>query len=331
MVVVYFVPFVLIIAFALVGVAGAYALLRSLTKIIFWILVVASVVIGITMIITAVKKAVKEKCFFSSVVQIIKGIFICLILTLTKYWFDIGSSLKPFNNSEFILFGTFNKIDEYLISILVSSVLILVCFIPELLFKRKAIAFNFIFSILVCCVIFIGGFKISLDSEMINAYDLFNWDSPEYIVTERTSIIHEEIFFSPIKTGTFEKGANLYKSDYKRTYNDIKYVLVSDGEKAGYVCVDNLESLVTYTYIVNKDSNVYAIGYAEGYMWENGERYTISVPVPSNEIIEFVNKGTVVQKIGTHAEKMKVTHMKVKLSNGKEGYIDFENVTEVRK
>lgn len=334
MVVIYFVPIGLILVFALFILGGAYSLLSSLTKIIFGVTFAIMLISGIIYIGYSIVKFLdkEKKNIFQLLADIISGVFIAAIVPLVANWFEIGIGTNIFSNSEFILLGTFEKLDENLATCIVSLIFVSLLFLPKIFLKGKLDTVFSIVSLCFCCVVFFGGYSLSFKNEMTNSYNSFNWDSVEFSVTENTPIYHSADLGEWIKTGSFKKDTLLYKSNIDRTYNETEYVFVSDGKKAGYVELAKLESLVTYTYVVNKDSNIYNITTRDAQVWFSEENPIVTFNVPGEEIIAEVNEGTEVTKIEIHSSPYVADkYMLIKLPDGTEGYILFDNITEIRK
>lgn len=330
--IVFFVPLGLILVFILCILGGIHSLLESLSKILFNICSFIFLLYGIIIIIKGIIKAKNERGFLYGIAETIRGIFVSLSTFIIKYFLEIGKGTSSFKNAEYIFFGNFEILDIYTATLLIAAILILVVSLPVILSKRNP---KIICPILTVCLILlssIGIYKIGIVSEFNNNYDTINWNSPEYKVIQDTAVKQKEFLFSPLNTGKFKTGTELYANGHSRNFGDIEYYLVTDGIKMGYVSSENLQSLVTYTYVVNVDSDLYGIGEQKATAFtSNGQRKEMTVTMPSTDVIAKEKKGTEVTKIGSHAEKLQVIKYLIQLPNGTQGYIDVNNITEIRE
>lgn len=331
--IIFFVPIGLILVFALCILGGVYSLLQSLSKILFNVCAFIFFVYGIVIVIKGIVKAKNEKGLWYGISETIRGIFVSLACLVVNYFLDIGSGGNSFKNAEYVLLGEFETLDIYVAALLISAILILIVSLPVMLIRKK---FSKILTpILTTCLIIvssIGIYKIGLTSQFNNYYDKINWNSPEYEVIHDTSIKQEEFVFSPLKTGVFKRGTQLYTNGSERSFGSTEHYLVTDGKKMGYVLSEDVKSLVTYSYIVNTDADLYGIETQKMTAYNtDGERKEVTITMPSSNVVAKVKNGTVVTKIGTHAEKLQVVKIMVRLPDGTEGYIDVEKITENRQ
>ena len=163
MVVIYFVPIGLILVFALALLGGAYSLLSSLTKIIFGVTFTIMLISGIIYIGYSIIKFLdkEKKNIFQLLADIISGVFIAAIVPLVANWFEIGIGTNIFSNSEFILLGTFEKLDENLATCIVSLIFVSLLFLPKIFLKGKLDTVFSIVSLCFCCVVFFGDRKLN--------------------------------------------------------------------------------------------------------------------------------------------------------------------------
>lgn len=330
--IIFFVPLGLILVFILCIIGGLHSLLESLSKIFFNICSFIFFVYGIIIIIKGIIKAKNERGFLYGVSETVRGLFVSLSTFIIKYFLEIGKGIGSFKNANYTLFGTFETLDIYTATLLITAVIILVVSLPVILSKRN---YKSICPILTVCLIatsITGMYNISISSQFNNNYDKVNWTSPEYEVINDAPIKHEQFLFAPLQIGEFKKGVKVYTSGHEQTFDNTKHYLVTDGTKMGYVSKEDLQSLVAYTYIVNADSELYGIGEQKATTYtKDGERKELTFDTPNSDIIATVKKGTAVTKIGSHAEDFKVTQYLIQLSDGTKGYIDANNITEIRQ
>ncbi|MBQ8228941.1 MAG: hypothetical protein IJZ88_08010 [Clostridia bacterium] len=329
------VPWWLIGVLALGVVGGVVAILQAITKIAFIIFTIVFIVIGLIVIVKGIGDGSDGYGVFHSIVEVVRGFFIMCTSLLVKYWLEIGEGAKHFNDAKFVLLGTFDKVDSYLAAIFISVILILILFLsmlPNYLRKKKSKFIWPILSLIVMCVLFVGAFKVSFDSEMNNTYDSIDWTSPEYEAVNDISVFRDDIVRDKyIEIGTIKAGTKLFIKKSKVHEEPYDYVEVSDGKRVVYVKTAEVKSLVSYSYYVNSDSKLLEESTKEFFTWDDDISPVRSWP--GDKVIKKVKKGEKVKKVEVclAPEDLGGSHMLVELSDGTRGYIFLENITEIRK
>lgn len=332
--VIYFVPVGLIVALLLFVIGAFYSLLKSIMSFVYGLLAAIFIIAGLTVVLFSFFRLFNKNKTNSKddiviqggvlpfVSDFLFGIFIASLLPLIKYWLQIGMGTKAFKNAEYIILGTYEKIDIKTASVIIMLVLVVVVIIPLSIAKTGTTNSKIaspIITLLITTSVFFIGFELSLENKMRNSYDSINWDSAEYEVIADT-YIHQSEFIDnvPIITGKFSKGTKLYiiKTEIHTEPNEL--VLVSDGNEIGLVSVDDTKSLVSYRYFVNTEAQLYAKD--ENHNW------------PGGDIIAVVEEGTEVEKINVYQYMATPpSHVKIKLSDGTEGFIEIDKITEIRE
>ncbi len=333
--VIYFVPVGLIVALLLLAIGGFYNLLQNISSIIFGILVAVFVIAGLILIGVSISRLVKKEGLLVFLSEFILGTSVIFLLPVVNHWLYIGQGTKTFKNAEYVLLGSFEKLDDKTAAIFISILLLLIILLPMIITVSKKIKSKIAYpliSLAIVCFVFLSGFNLSLKSEIMNSYDSFDWSLAEYEVTKDTPIIQKKLFDDvPLMTGKFAKGTKLYIEKTNTHFHNTtdNTVLVSDGKRIGRVYIENLRSLVTYGYFINSEAELYSIDYREQYYASIGKTLSLCEP---GEIIEFIEKDTeittIVQDIFIYE---KHRYMKVKFSDGTEGCIDIDKITEIRE
>lgn len=330
---VFFIPlgFILLILLLLIG--GAYEIVRTLTQILFSIFVVTFFFIGLYVIVKEVIAAVKEKKPLWGVTEFLRGVFLATIGFYVFEFIYIGCGHVPveyFHNAKFIIFGTFDKLDFFLVVFLLSVFSVVITTIPILKARdatNKKLKLTYqMTSVILMFLIYIAIYKIGIESEFLNSSDTFNWDSPEYTVAQDVAVKHD---FGPIAitTGIFKEGTQLYANGRGLTFGGVEYFEVTDGVIVGYVSNEDLESLVTYSYFVNKDSNIYGIEKRDETVYSSEGKKIVTLSFPAEEIVATVSQGVQVELTGTTSSGYTL----IRLSDGTEGFIENTNLDEIRE
>lgn len=328
-----FIPLGVVLLIVLIFAGVGLELVKAATEILFISSVFVLLFIGLYVIVHGIKIAKEEKNLWWGITETLRGMFISTISLYIFFFFCIGCgrvSIERLDKAKFIFFGTFDRLDIFMVVFLLSVFSVVITAIPAIAAKNVInkgwkFAFQIIYIILIVLV-YIGIFKIGIKSEFINSRDTFNWDSPEYEVSQDATVKHEFASFG-IKTGIFEKGTKLYANGHEFEFGEIKHFEVTDGVSIGYVSSENLEPLVEYSYFVNVDSNIYGIKNENVTAYTPDGKKTIVLHSPTDEILETVSQGTQVELTGTKGQGYTL----IRLPDGTEGYIENENLQEIRR
>ena len=326
--IIFFVPIGVILLVLLLFAGGIFQIVKATTQILLMCSIFGFFFLGVRILVKGISFALEEKKPFWAITETIRGIFTAIISLWTFLLFAIGCGhIGPelFHKAKFVLFGTFDKLDFFLVCVLISVISVIVVAVPVLFIDKEAsVKQTFIFqslSVILSVLIMISIYQISMKSEFLNSKDDFIWESPEFIVTQTTPVYHDFSAFKA-KTGQFRTGTELYYSDNTRTYNDKKYFEVSDGKQIGYVAEDDLYLLVIHSYYSNADTCIY------GYEEKEVSRGDLSVTFANHtdDIVAYITKGTELE-IFTRRDGHFVF---VKLPDGTLGFIDKQFIQEVR-
>ena len=323
-----FIPMGLILIIIVFLLAGAYAFIQALTKILFGIVAIFLFFYGIYVLIKGIVMSRREAEIGYGIVEIFRGIFISIVCGWVYYFLEIGQGHVSFENANYILLGRFDTLDIYMVTLFISVILVCIVSVPMLIVKNQKSSIIKYISMVLIMVSYISVYKIGLTSEFNNSSATFNWDSPEYEVIQDTDIKHEEFYENPIKTGTFKKGTLLYKNKYSLIFNGVEHFEVTDGKKVGYVSSKDLKILVRYTYIVNCDSPVYEVTQKQVDAWDigTGIKHKTTIRVPG-KVVTTLEKGMIVNWKGSQSQG----YLLIKLPNGTEGFIERKNIDEIRE
>lgn len=240
---------------------------------------------------------------------------------------------------DYILLGEISM-DSRLLSLIIMVVSIAITdVIHYLSYGRKKSSDR----ILMCSVnmfllllVLVGTTYIGLKSNVKNSLDIFNYESPEYVLTKSSDMYQYVVFDdsdsysswwypfgSPISTGKFKKGAEVYACGEEYS----EYILVTDKTRVGYVEKDALKNLVYYTYYIKKGTKVYADQSACHI--ENSTAAVVARAKKKTkvELLEETDIRYFMSKRDSKYERS----IKVKLKSGKEGFVKESSIQVVRK
>lgn len=329
----FFIPIGLIFVYALVAVAGIHILLENLSSIFFNICNFFFNIYGIFIIVKGIYRAKNENCgFLYGLSETIRGLLVSFSVVLMRYFLELGKGIGKFEEAEYVFFGFFDTLDINIASLLLCAVILLIVSLPVMLLRKNTKILCPLLTVGLIILFSTGVYQISVISAFNNNYGTINWESPEYEIVRDATIKQKEFLFTSINSGEFSQGEQVYTSGGVKTINEKEHILVTNGEKMGYVDSEYLKSIVTYSYIVNVDSEIYGI---------ERTMLTASVPgggtkeivreSPSENAVAHLAKGTEVKKIRTYAENFEITMLLVQLSDGTKGYVDIDHITEIRQ
>lgn len=321
--VLFFVPIELIIVFGICLLAIGYLFVQSFTEILFGVVAVFLFFYGIYITIKGIVILIKREIGYG-IVEIFRGIFISIICMFVAYFLEIGCGHSSFENTQYVLVGRFEMLDINMASLLISLFLIFIVSVPVMITKKKG-KNNIIkyVSIVLIMISYISIYNMGLQSEFNNSYASFNWENPGYEVIQDTNIMHEDFFSNLVKTGTFKEGTLLYKNDFSRKIDGVRYLELTDGEKVGYVSCEDLKELVIY--IVNHKSSLYKKVQKKITAMSSGKGKTEStISCPSEEVISTIDEGTIVTLTGTQYKG----YFLIRLEDGTEGFINRKYIDE---
>lgn len=225
--------FIIVLIFVVLG--FGYTIASNITSLMVGIYAIIMFFTGLGVVYLDIKS---EKSHIWFITALLHGLTISVICFFIALALDTGNGYEG-DSARYILFGEFEKIDLHLATILISTILIIILSIFVQISKTtksKKISSVFqlvtIFSVIL---IFVGGFKIAEKDAFLNSKSCFDFEKPNCIVLNNTTSYTN---FEPgifVPSQKFKKGIKLYTSDHIHTKNNIRYILVSDGKRMGYV------------------------------------------------------------------------------------------------
>lgn len=323
-----FIPGGFIVGALIFGAGAIYSIIENISGIVYMIWGVCAFFLGwyVTLYVTFSEK----RSALWRITYIVQGLWIS-VAELYIHWLYIiamGYGNRSTECSFFYKFLekydiTFVAMTMSIVSILVVAVLIEVA--KSIHNKRISRVFQ-ILAILAVCIIAVGGFRIARRDEFQNSQSCFEFDGFKYETVEKT--VAKKSLFGKVywDSYVFEEGTQLYGSNKDHTIEEEKYVLVSDGEKMGFVKKSTLKSLYEKVHVTTEDTELYDTEEREQVKNTWYGSWTETVKVATDHVIGMVQAGTQV----VYKREAGDGYVLVELPNGMEGAIKEECV-ELKK
>lgn len=244
---------------------------------------------------------------------------------------------------DYILLGKIS-IDSRLLSLIIMMVSIAITdVIHYLSYGRKKSSDR----ILMCSanmffllLVLVGTTYIGLKSNVKNSLELFNYESPEYVLTKSSDMYQYVVFEdsdsysswwypfgTPVSTGKFKKGAEVHSYGEECSRDNKDYILVTDKTRMGYVEKNALKNLVCYTYYLKKGAKVYA---DEPACRIEDNTAAVIAKAKKRTKVKLLQKADIKHFMSKRALKRERS-IKVKLKSGKEGFVKESFIQVIRK
>lgn len=190
-------------------------------------------------------------------------------------------------------------------------------------------------------LILVGTTYIGLKSNIKNSLDMFNYECPDYVLTKSADMyqyvrLEEDSdtyaawwypFGTPVSTGKFKKGAEVYSCGEECSRDNKEYILVTDKTRMGYVEKDALKNLVYYMYYLKKGTKVYA---DESACRMEDNTVAVIAKAKKRKKVKLLETADIRYFMSKRDSKYKRS-IKVKLKNGKEGFVKESSIQVIRK
>jgi len=340
------IDFFLILIMILFVLAGAYSIVKNIIAIIWSISMGLFLLGALASLFTHIFFAIPEDSN-SKVVSlfyissgIVRTFFLGIGWEIIYEAFSLGMGQDRVK--DYVLLGEVS-IDSRLLSLIIMVVSIAITDVIHFLsYKREKELDRILMcsaNIFLLLLVLIGTTYIGLKSNTKNSLSVFNYDSPEYVLTksadmyqyvrledDNTYVSWWYPFGSPISTGKFKQGTEVYSCGEEFSIKKKKYVLVTDKTSVGYVEKDALKDLVYYKYYLKKGTKAYV---KEPSVVDVNSEDAVFITVKKKIFVKLTGITDVVVH-STYIDNVQ-KYIQVELPSGKKGFVEESLVKVVRK